>query len=265
MPIWSMSRRPRIGRGGSACSAPPSASASCSARFWAAIWRGSACGCRSWSPPGWRSPTPSTASSSCRSPCRAHGGLGRFASMNFLLQLQQNVWPMVYVLYVSHRYHWTSAVTGLVMMISGVAGIGVQMGLVGPVVRRIGERGAVVLGVSFGAIGMTIYGWAPTSLIYFVGLPFNVLAGFAIPGLMALMTNRVGMAEQGQLQGANQALVGIASIVGPLVYGPIFAWALTTEAALHEPGAPFYVAGLAYVGVLLLSFGVRRRPALQPA
>ncbi|HLK23520.1 MAG TPA: TCR/Tet family MFS transporter [Caulobacteraceae bacterium] len=196
---------------------------------------------------------------------RAHGGLGRFASMNFLLQLQQNVWPMVYVLYVSHRYHWTSAVTGLVMMISGVAGIGVQMGLVGPVVRRIGERGAVVLGVSFGAIGMTIYGWAPTSLIYFVGLPFNVLAGFAIPGLMALMTNRVGMAEQGQLQGANQALVGIASIVGPLVYGPIFAWALTTEAALHAPGAPFYVAALAYAGVLLLSFGVRRRPALQPA
>ena len=197
---------------------------------------------------------------------RASGGLVRLASMNFLLQLQMNVWPMVYVLYVSHRYHWSSTVIGLVMMISGAAGIGVQMGLVGPVVRRIGERGAVVLGVSFGAIGMAIYGWAPTSLVYFVGMPFSVLAGFAMPGIMALMTNRVGVAVQGQLQGANQALVGIASIVGPLVYGPIFAWALRSEAVLHAPGAPFYVAGLAYAAVLLLAFGGgSRRPAAQPA
>ncbi len=195
----------------------------------------------------------------------SHGGLIRLALMNFLLQIQQNVWPMVYVLYVSHRYHWSTTVIGLVMMISGAASIGVQMGLVGPVVRRIGERGAVVLGVSLGAIGMAIYGWAPTSLIYFIGMPFSALAGFAIPGLMALMTNRVGMAEQGQLQGANQALVGIASIIGPLVYGPIFAWALRSEGVLHATGAPFYVAGLAYAAVLLLTFTAQRRPVPQPA
>jgi DHA1 family tetracycline resistance protein-like MFS transporter len=191
---------------------------------------------------------------------RTHSGLARLASMNVLAQLAQNVWPMVYVLYVSHRYHWSTAGIGIVMMIGSLAGIVVQVGLVGPVVRRIGERGAVILGAAMGTIGMAMYGWAPSSLFYFIGMPFAVLSGFAVPGLMGMMTRRVGPAEQGQLQGANQALLGIASIAGPLLYGPIFAWAIRNEASLHAPGAPFYVASLAIGIILLLAMGVRVTP-----
>ena len=36
-----------------------------------------------------------------------------------------------------------------------------------------------------------------------------------MPGLQGLMTRRVGPQEQGQLQGANQSLQGIAAIIGP--------------------------------------------------
>jgi MFS transporter, DHA1 family, tetracycline resistance protein len=196
---------------------------------------------------------------------RTHGGLGRLATMSFLIQLSQQVWPMVYVLYVSHRYGWNSATIGIVMMIGSLGGILVQVGLVGPLVRRIGERGAVIVGAVAGFIGLGLYGWAPTSLFYFVGMPFSVLSGVAAPGLMGLMTRRVGPAEQGQLQGANQALLGIASMVGPLVYGTSFAWAIRHEAALHMPGAPFYVATFAIGIILVLALGLRAPAARPPA
>ena len=84
------------------------------------------------------------------------------------------------------------------------------------------------------------------------------------PGLQGLMTRRVGPQEQGQLQGANQSLQGIASIIGPLVFGTVFAWAVRHDATLHLPGLPIFLAG----GLLLIAFGfglrIHRGPAPKP-
>jgi DHA1 family tetracycline resistance protein-like MFS transporter len=57
------------------------------------------------------------------------------------------------------------------------------------------------------------------------------------------MTRRVGPSEQGQLQGANQSLVGVASVVGPLLYGLSFAWAVR-HPEWNVPGLPFLLASL---------------------
>ncbi|HZZ89524.1 MAG TPA: TCR/Tet family MFS transporter [Caulobacteraceae bacterium] len=191
---------------------------------------------------------------------REHGSLAGLASINFLFQLSQNVWPTVFVLYAGARYHWSVGVIGAVMMIGGVPGIVVQMFFVGPVVRRIGERGALLLGAACGTIAMTIGGLAPTGPLYFCGMPFGALSGFMAAGLMGLMTQRVGPSEQGRLQGANQSLQGIASIIGPPLFGLSFAWALRHDSVLHQPGLPVLIA--AGLSALCLLLGLRyARPA----
>ena len=194
---------------------------------------------------------------------RAHGELSALAAMGFLFQISMNVWPMVYVLYTQYRYHWSIGFIGVVMMFTSAASAAVQFGLVGRVVRVIGERGAVLLGAACGAVAMTVYGWAPDGLLYFIGTPFGICSGFMMPGLMGLMSGRVGGAEQGRLQGANQSLQGIASVVAPTLYGSSFYWALHNDATLHQPGVPFYLSGAAIATIFLL--GLRyARPSLRP-
>jgi DHA1 family tetracycline resistance protein-like MFS transporter len=196
---------------------------------------------------------------------RGHGELFSLAGMSFLFQFSQNMWPSVYVLYAGYRYHWSIGFIGAVMAVSSLAGVGVQVGLVGPVVRRFGERGALIAGAFAGAISMTIYGWAPNGWVYFVGMPFGVASGLMLPGLMGLMSRAVAANEQGRMQGANQSLQGIAAVIGPLVYAPIFAWSVRHDASLHQPGLALYISGAAIFAIFLLSMRIAPPPARAAA
>jgi DHA1 family tetracycline resistance protein-like MFS transporter len=177
--------------------------------------------------------------------------------MSFLAQFSQNMWPSIYVLYAGYRYHWSTGFIGAVMAVSSLAGVGVQVGLVGPVVRRFGERGALMAGAFVGAIAMALYGWAPNGWLYFIGMPFGVLSGLMLPGLMGLMSRAVAGGEQGRMQGANQSLQGIAAVIGPLIYAPVFAWSVRHDASLRQPGLALYISAVALFAIFLLSL----RPA----
>ena len=83
---------------------------------------------------------------------------------------------------------------------------------------------------------------------------------FLQPGLQGLMTRRVGPQEQGQLQGANQSLQGIASVTGPMIFGLTFAWAVRHDAVLHAPGLPIFIAAGLLMGAFLLSIRVGHAP-----
>ena len=181
---------------------------------------------------------------------RAHSELLDLAFINFLFFLAQNVLPSIFVLYAGYRYHWTPQIMGLALLGTGALGVAVQLLLVGPVVSRIGERRTLLLGALGGAVGFVLYGFAPTGTIYLTAAPVFALMNLMQPGLQGLMTRRVTPQEQGQLQGANQSLQGISSIIGPLIFGTLFAWAVKHDATLHAPGLPIFLAA----GLLMIAF-----------
>ena len=185
---------------------------------------------------------------------RSHNELLPLAVVGFLNQLAQMVWPSIFVLYTGYRYHWTPMFTGFWMMAGSAVGIAVQSFLVGPAVKRLGERGTLAVGAA--AMGTTLmwYGLAPTGWLYMCGMPIGCLSGLIIPGLQGLMTRRVGPTEQGQLQGANQSLAGIASVVGPVIYGLSFA-AAVRHPAWGVPGLPMILASL----IMVVCFGLAIR------
>lgn len=192
-----------------------------------------------------------------------HRDLFGLGAIGFLFQLSQAVLPAIFVLYTGYRYHWTPGLMGLTMMAGGAAGVVVQTLLVGPVVRRIGERGAVILGAACGALGFAVYGLAPTGPLYMIGVPIFAMGSFLQPGLLGLMSRRVAPNEQGQLQGATQSLQGVSSILGPIIYGLVFAWSVHHDASLHLPGlAVLIAAGLMGVNTLL-AVSVAKAPPVQ--
>jgi DHA1 family tetracycline resistance protein-like MFS transporter len=187
---------------------------------------------------------------------RQSAELTGLVTVGFLFQLGFTVLPSIFVLYSGYRYGWTPAILGFTFMATGVAQIVVQMFLVGPVVRRVGERGAVLLGLGMGALGLMIYALAPTGPLYLVGVPIWAMSGFTTPGLQGLMTGRVGPRNQGQLQGVNQSLQGVSSVIGPPLFGLTFAWAVRNDSVLHLPGLPILISSALLLTAFVLSLRV---------
>ena len=75
-----------------------------------------------------------------------------------------------------------------------------------------------MLGLLAGALGMAIYGLAPTGPLFWLGVPVMALWGLAGPAIRSMMSRLVSPSEQGQLQGANSRSRSIAGAdrAGPL-------------------------------------------------
>jgi len=134
----------------------------------------------------------------------------------------------------------------------------VQGGLIGPTVKSFGERNALMIGLLFGAIGFFVYGAAATGWLFLTGVPLMALWGLANPAAMAIMSRRVGANEQGQLQGANASIQGIANLIGPGLFTLSFALAIRPELSLHMPGTPFVIAALLLLAAMAIAWKVTR-------
>jgi DHA1 family tetracycline resistance protein-like MFS transporter len=150
--------------------------------------------------------------------------------------------PSCFVLYADYRYGWGEGRIGAVLAAVGFTTAAVQALLVGPMVRALGERRALLLGTGFGVAAFAAYGAAPTGALFMVGIPFAALWGIAAPAMQTLLTRRVGPSEQGRLQGALGSLRGIGGMIGPILFTQTLAAAIRPGAALVVPGAPYLLA-----------------------
>ena len=192
---------------------------------------------------------------------RAHEALLGLAIAAFLYRLAHDALPSMFVLYGDYRYRWTSETTGLALAAVGVASMIVQGGVVGPVVKRLGEARALITGLACGTVAFIIYGLAPNGAAFLVGILVGSLFGLSYPALQGLMTRRVGPDEQGRLQGALASLMGIAGVIAPVLYTQVFAAAIGRYRALGVPGAPFFLAALLLIAAIAI---VRREAVSQP-
>jgi DHA1 family tetracycline resistance protein-like MFS transporter len=188
---------------------------------------------------------------------RSHRELLPLAGVGFLFQFAHVVLPTIFVLYMGYRYDWTPKVLGSIFLLTGISGLIVQAFLVGPIVKAVGERNAVLIGTAAGAVAFAWYGSAATGALYLIGIPIFSFTGLIMPGLQGLMTQRVTPHQQGQLQGANQSLMGLASIFGPVVFGETFAWSLRHE-GFSLPGLAVYVASALMAAAFLLALAAAR-------
>ena len=218
---------------------------------------------------------------------KRHTELSGLAVVNFLLYFAHHVFSAVFVLYAAYRYSWGPREVGLLLALVGVLDMLVQGVLVGPVVKRLGDRMTMVLGLVGGTVGIAAMGWAPDGLMFILAMLPNALWGLAMPTLQSLMTRRVGEDEQGQLQGANMSVASIAGVMSPLFFGWVYSfsvgdgaigtrlWISETLAStssgvqraavrvLTDPGLAFYLAAVALLLAALIGWWVGRQAERQ--
>ncbi|MBV8631081.1 MAG: TCR/Tet family MFS transporter [Silvibacterium sp.] len=183
-------------------------------------------------------------------------GLGAVLFLSYLTQQSlQNTW----VLYLDYRYRWTDRAVGLSLALVGICSAMVGAVLVKPVVARIGERKAILVGLAIGWIGFAVFGLAPTGKIFLVGIPIMAAWSLCGPAAQGLMTRHVEHNEQGQLQGSVQCIRGLTALIGPSLFTFVYAAALRPGSSLHLPGAPFLLASAILLSALPLAMRATRR------
>jgi MFS transporter, DHA1 family, tetracycline resistance protein len=179
-------------------------------------------------------------------------GLLGLACILLVTQFAGSSFNSVFQFYTHFRFGWGPPQVAFLLVV--LSGGNILMGsfVAGWLVELIGERGSVIVGMALGVAGFAGLGLAPTPPYFWMATVLVVLSGVAFPGLISLLSKRVGVDQQGQLQGALAILFGASQLVGPLFFTNIFAWSIGPGRALALPGLTMLIgAGLIGVGVLL--------------
>lgn len=164
------------------------------------------------------------------------------ATVLFFFYLARAVLPSVFVLFAAYRFNWGAKEVGGVLALVGICSAIVEAVLTRFAVARFGPRTTLLIGLAAGVIGFLTQGLTTLPLIYLAGIPLFSLWGFITPAVMQMMSGSLGADEQGRLQGANSSLMSIASLIGPLIFTSLFAWAVAPGPGQALAGAPFLLA-----------------------
>lgn len=189
---------------------------------------------------------------------RSHPDLSRLAIVAFLLYFAHHIFSAVFVLYAGDRYGWGAWQVGTLLALTGALDMGVQAVLVGPVVKRLGDRATMVIGLCFGAVGLASMGLAPTGWLFVAAMFPNSLWGLAMPTMQSLATRHVSESEQGQLQGATNSVGAIAGIASPLFFGWVYSLSTGATPVLPFIGTGFLIAAGILAAAAILGWIVER-------
>jgi DHA1 family tetracycline resistance protein-like MFS transporter len=186
--------------------------------------------------------------------------VGRYTSVLGLMVIfvlatfANRVAEVTWVLFTSYRFQWGPAETGWSLAAVGVMFVIGQGGLVRVVVPRLGERRAILLGLTVSALTPVLYGIVPHGWMVY---PVMVLALFgwtiAAPAVQALMSQAVPRNEQGLLQGALASMTNLTSIFGPPIWTGLFGFFVSPAAPVIVPGAAFFASAAVFLVALVLA------------
>jgi len=183
---------------------------------------------------------------------RAHPELLALGATFFLYYFAHEVYPTLFVLYGDYRYAWSARDLGLTLALFGLGSTITSAFLIGPIVKRIGERNAMILGLSLSATSALVIALAYTGTLFFLSVPLASLGGLSTPSLMSIASRQASETEQGRLQGALGSLQGIAMMVAPLVLTQLFSVSIQ-RGGQPLAGVPFAFTSLVLLAALLLA------------
>jgi DHA1 family tetracycline resistance protein-like MFS transporter len=197
----------------------------------------------------WRTANPAGAVTMLRADVVLFG----LAVAAFLSRVAHDALPSTFVLFATYRYGWDERMIGFTLAGVGVSSLIVSAALIGPIVKRVGERQTLFIGLGAGTLGFVTYAFAPTGAVFMIGVPIMGLYGLSNPAFQALLSRRVGASEQGRLQGAVASVMGIAGVIAPVLFTSTFAAFVGTLRDLHLPGAPWILAAALLVAAMVIS------------
>jgi len=172
-----------------------------------------------------------------------------------------------FALFAQRRYLWNGRPVdvrevGYIFAFTGFIGIIMQGGVVGRMVKWLGEKRVVQIGFISTLLGDAAIGFTHTigQLLWVAGFA-NVGGSGLRPALTSLVTQKAGKREHGVIIGLTQSLMSIAQITAPLISGLL----IDTSDKLHDQR--FLTVWAVWAGVLagLALFFQPRKYTTTPA
>jgi len=144
-------------------------------------------------------------------------GLRQLLAVDFIYWMSFAVYQTTFALFGAKRFGFDAAHTGYLLSAFGFLGVIVQGLLVGPIVKRLGERHTLAIGLLLAALG-----WGGSAMTWSIPVFVMMLAPAAIgiglcnATLSALISHTAGPGEQGRVQGAAGALESLGRAIGPM-------------------------------------------------
>jgi DHA1 family tetracycline resistance protein-like MFS transporter len=187
-------------------------------------------------------------------------GLLGLASILFLVQFAGSSFNSVFQFYTHYRFGFGPPQIALLLMVLSGGGIVIQSFVAGWSASLIGERRSVIVGMALNTAAFVAIAIAPNATVFWASLALPILAGIAFPALLSMLSKRVGVDQQGQLQGAMAILFGLSMLIGPVTFTNIFAAAVRPSFGINLPGLPMLIGGALMVVAVGLAV-VYARPA----
>lgn len=163
----------------------------------------------------------------------------------------------VLAIYLGAEFGFTEKTIGYVFLYVSTLSLVMRSLLLGPIVHRIGETGAMRAGTITLTLGLVLYPHAQNlaSLALVMAL-VPIGTALLFPATTALMSHASPQHELGTTMGVAQTFAAISRVLAPLIS--------TSAFQRFGVGAPFYIAGgiVAVVGVL--AFRLEARPHAAP-
>jgi DHA1 family tetracycline resistance protein-like MFS transporter len=193
-------------------------------------------------------------------PVGALRAVGRYGSVLGLMALYllatfaNRVSEMTWVLWTTYRFHWSSFEIGISLAMVGVMFVVGQGGLVRVLIPRLGERRAILMGLTVAVTGMLAYAFVTQGWMVYPLMVFGMFGWtIAQPAVQGLMSRSVPPSEQGVLQGAVSSMMSLTSIVGPPIWTGLFGYFVSPAGPILFPGAAYLGAAMIFGIALLLA------------
>lgn len=175
--------------------------------------------------------------------------IGRIILASAMMTCGFSAMEATFGLWAERHLHIGPREIGLIFSFIGIVVAVIQGGLIGRIVKRLGEHKTLILGFVCMAVGLATLPLSPSYWIQFIPTAF-MAAGMALasPSINALLSLESGVREQGRVIGVNMSLGALARIAGPLLGGGIF--------TLFGPGSSFWLAACFLILGLVVVFGL---------
>ncbi len=187
-------------------------------------------------------------------------GMSLFVLTYALLFLAGNVHPSIWTLYTESKFGWNSIQVGVSLSFVGLIYGMSQSLLTSKLVPKWGESKSLVIGIFFNAFGFLLYGIAPYGWMMYGIMVVSALQGLSMPCLQSIMTKKVDVRYQGELQGGLVSVGSVTAILSPLIYTHSFNWGSQSGEYILL-GAPYFVASVfGLLALFLVRKGLKKMP-----
>lgn len=187
-------------------------------------------------------------------------GVRRLIFLVFLYEFAFIVYPATWAYFTKEAFGWSPGMVGASLALFGIGIAIVQGVLIRPALRRFGERGTIIYGITFNFLAFVVLTQITTGWVALAFIPLTALGAVVTPALQGLMSQRAGDDQQGELQGVISSAKSIAMIFSPLVMTQLF-WAYTNDVGSYFPGAAFALSAGVMIACMMVFLGRPRQTA----